>query len=1538
MPVSIERFIHALGSTGILPPGEVKTLLDGVAPDKRAADANELARSLVQQAKITRFQAAALYQDKAEGLLLGNYLILDKLGAGGMGQVFRARHRRMDRVVALKVMLKKALGSPDAVARFQREVKAAARLTHPNIVTAYDADESGNLHFLVMEYVEGQDLSTLVKKNGPLSFGQALDFVLQAARGLEHAHGAGLVHRDIKPSNLLLDKKGTVKILDMGLARISDPLADPNAEGNDLTSEGSIMGTLDYMAPEQAMDSRQADGRADLYSLGCTWHYLLTGRPPYGGDTVLKRLTAHQQTPIPQLCTLRSDAPAGVQEVFERLMAKRPDERFANAHELTGALERLREVSAANRGGTVGVKPLLVTPMAMPPSPSSTSDIAKAKSVMLPGKDRKTAKSRSASNKGPVLIGALVVLIVAGAGGVYLFTKGVTPQAGADLAVVTNTADTSPATNRPSAEDAPKSALAAGASMPATSKPVEPTPDSKLPMAPQPPVAAVAGTPVEIATPSDKPPTEMPSAAPSAAPADKAKVPSEQQQSVATNPAPAPTPESSPMQVAAPPPDGKLPIPTVEAQREALKLLKEVYKDDYAQLKQPETKAVLAEKLLTESQQTMNDPAATYTILREARDLSVDAGNPALVERAIGMLSEAFAVDTWKELAAALEEMASKPRSAEAGRAIAEAALARLDEVQASEDFDSAKLLSDAALMAARKAKDPSVLKQAVEAGKTVAASRQQADALRKAQATLAEKPDDPAANLIAGRYLCFVQGQWEEGFPLLAKGADGPLKELATRSLMPPAEPAPLAELADAWFAAAEKAKGKDKSDLRAGAAYWYSQAAAGLSGLLKTKVDKRLAELGGPVARTGQASPLTAANGLLLAQTFDCGPQSHRVQLDPAFDLRKSWLLVLEFQAANMDGGSHQLLFWGDGRSSRDPLSLRIDNDKLEARICDATKDRDDVCVLTLKLPESVVGQWHQAALWYDASNGDLVLLIDGNIVGKTTSTIKPTADQPMPTFIGGANETGQRFTGNVRNVWLGNLERFSPVVLKTALKMSEVAQTPKRDTSASSSAATKPIAAKTAGATGKLPASLDIVLAPNVGMRFRLIAAGSFTMGSVGTGKGETPHKVNITRPFYMGLTEVTQLQWQSVMGSNPSTEQGDPQRPVECVSWDDAQGYLERLNQGLSGRKFRFRLPTEAEWEYACRADTATTFSFGDDQAQLPNFCWFKDNSANTTHPVGSLPPNPWGLCDMHGNVWEWCSDWHSPDYYPNSPADDPKGPDEGSRRILRGGSWANKWDACRSAERNFVTPDKRQTAYGFRVVCEPSGGAGSLPGRTFSAPSSKPNAQPDNGGSQGTTGRDSTPRTALKRTPGTLDLLSKINLQRDVFSGSDWKFEGRKLITPTSFRGGEAARLALPAIMPAEYVLHLTVTPLSGSFLFIGLPFQGSQCGVYVEKGYVGLGMLDGALPQNNPTTTKEPIWDGQKPVDITCEVRRNGITVKSGEKAVIDWQGEPSQVSIYPTWRIPNPMSLFIGVGNKAGTLEVSRLEIGPASAVKLLP
>ena len=332
MPVALETFVKQLSDSGVIAPGKLEKF---IPPQAIPKDAQELTRQLVESKTLTKFQAEEFYQGRAKSLILGNYTILDKIGAGGMGQVFKAEHRRMHRIVAIKLLPQNMIKDAASVARFQREVEVAAKLEHPNIVTAYDADEANGIHFLVMQYVDGRDLSALVRANGPLPVANAVNYIEQAARGLEFAHGEGVIHRDIKPGNLLLDKKGTVKILDMGLARIE--AGGDAATQAELTGTGAVMGTVDYMSPEQALDTKHADARADVYSLGCSMFYLLTGKPPYDGESSMAKLLAHREKPIP---SLGAKAPEQLQAIFEKMVAKNVEDRYQTVIEVVAALEQ----------------------------------------------------------------------------------------------------------------------------------------------------------------------------------------------------------------------------------------------------------------------------------------------------------------------------------------------------------------------------------------------------------------------------------------------------------------------------------------------------------------------------------------------------------------------------------------------------------------------------------------------------------------------------------------------------------------------------------------------------------------------------------------------------------------------------------------------------------------------------------------------------------------------------------------------------------------------------------------------------------------------------------------------------------------------------------------------------------------------------------------------------------------------------------------------------------------------------------------------
>ena len=335
MAISLEQFQSQIVASELLKPEDVSAFISAFPDDRRPSSAEDLARELVRQQRLTKYQAEQVYAGKGKMLVLGNYVVLDKLGQGGMGVVLKAEHKRLKRPVALKVMSPSVVKTPDALKRFHREVEAAAKLRHPNVVATDDADDAKGTHFLVMEYVEGSDLSVLVKKNGPLSVDQAVQCILQAARGLEFAHSQGVVHRDIKPANLLLDKAGVVKILDMGLARIE---GDAGSQG-ELTSTGAVMGTVDYMAPEQALSTKDADARSDIYSLGISLWYLLTGRCAFEGDSLMAKLLAHRESAIPFLRKANAEVPEAVEAVFRKMVAKQRSDRYQSMTDVIRDLE-----------------------------------------------------------------------------------------------------------------------------------------------------------------------------------------------------------------------------------------------------------------------------------------------------------------------------------------------------------------------------------------------------------------------------------------------------------------------------------------------------------------------------------------------------------------------------------------------------------------------------------------------------------------------------------------------------------------------------------------------------------------------------------------------------------------------------------------------------------------------------------------------------------------------------------------------------------------------------------------------------------------------------------------------------------------------------------------------------------------------------------------------------------------------------------------------------------------------------------------------
>jgi serine/threonine-protein kinase len=333
--------LEVIDHAGILSTRQVEEIRSNVQGGSYPNDAQALAARLVKKEALTSYQARHLLYGQGDSLIVGRYVILYRLGKGAMGKVYKARHRLMGRIVALKVIAREYLNRPSAVPRFLREMRLVGRLDHPNIIRALDAEEIGRAPCIVMEYVPGQDLERLLLDRGPLPPGEVVRCAIQAALGLAHAHERGVIHRDIKPSNLLLGEDGRLRILDLGMGTLMQ--ADDLDQESFATCDGFAAGTADYMSPEQAVGRGGLDGRSDLYSLGCVMYHLLSGQVPFPGESRVECLASRiKGRPVP-LAELRPEVPPGLVGIVDRLMATRRADRYATATEAAELLQALVE-------------------------------------------------------------------------------------------------------------------------------------------------------------------------------------------------------------------------------------------------------------------------------------------------------------------------------------------------------------------------------------------------------------------------------------------------------------------------------------------------------------------------------------------------------------------------------------------------------------------------------------------------------------------------------------------------------------------------------------------------------------------------------------------------------------------------------------------------------------------------------------------------------------------------------------------------------------------------------------------------------------------------------------------------------------------------------------------------------------------------------------------------------------------------------------------------------------------------------------------
>ncbi len=375
---TIADFLAVVRKSGLL--SEEKLAAAVVAwPDETIALPDALPRSMMDSGLLTQWQMDQLLRGKHKGFMLGKYKLLGLLGTGGMSSVYLAENPTINKRVAVKVLPVKRVEQTSFLARFEREARIAFQLGHQNIARAFDKEQMGSIHFIVMEYVEGIDLYEKVKEDGPLAVRDAALYIRQAALGLHYAHQEGLVHRDIKPANLILDRKGTIKILDLGLA-----LEDDDESSLTKAYDEKILGTADYLAPEQARDSHKADRRSDIYALGCTLYYVLVGRAPFAQGKLAERIQSHLNKPPPNILEDRPDVPLTIAELYFRMMSKAPEARPQTAEEVADTLDAWLKGSTAAAASATRSEP----PRRIPPRRPGSSVVGPAVGPATPAPSR----------------------------------------------------------------------------------------------------------------------------------------------------------------------------------------------------------------------------------------------------------------------------------------------------------------------------------------------------------------------------------------------------------------------------------------------------------------------------------------------------------------------------------------------------------------------------------------------------------------------------------------------------------------------------------------------------------------------------------------------------------------------------------------------------------------------------------------------------------------------------------------------------------------------------------------------------------------------------------------------------------------------------------------------------------------------------------------------------------------------------------------------------------------------------------------------
>ena len=1331
MEVVLSQFKKSLIASGLMTADEVEAFIDGLPPDDKPKDGKALAQILVRQKKLTKFQAQAIFQGKTKGLIMGDYIVLDRIGQGGMGQVYKARHKVMKRVVALKTLPTEATKLEAAVKRFHREVEVAARLSHSNIVTAFDAGETHGTHYLVMELVEGSDLASHVRQGGRLSVQTAIEYTLQAARGLEYAHGRDVIHRDIKPSNLVLDKEGTVKVLDMGLARLNEAIGPDDSTGQQtLTGTGQAMGTIDYMPPEQAENVKEADERSDIYSLGCTLHYFLTGRSVYGGDTTVMRLLAHRDADIPSLRAERPEVPEHLDAVFAKMVAKKREDRFASMTEVIVELQKCADPKPDQLAETAD---LGNTPLGS--AYAETQGVLKSdqtpgdESLMLglpvvspvASLHRRLPKKDNKILFGSIIAAVCLLLLVVG---VFIATRSdkeeVVQEQGA-VGVEESVEEEKPSTPRvePKGEGGGRNeASSSGANSATGLSPVTAT-----------------GSSGNWALKFDG--------------------------------------QSGGVTIPKLDYDGTYPI-TIEA------------------IVTPETPArgtvirtIGCTVSVSESGRQllmtlgMREPKARYLIWGDGE---LTKGVPVHLAGVVDGDTARFYVDGSKgSRGLVLEEGVSENRKqspdeairgtlnyvkefgftiGHAGNAEAEGLHFHgiIDEVRISniarytEDFiPQRRFEPDEHTMALYHFDEGSgdVLHDSSgngHDGQIVGAKWVKVD---EGMGVVADDPDRRAAEWVlgvGGRIVIDVNGEkrWVDAVEKIPEKAFALIEcDLRSNDSVDDDGLRNLRGLANLQGLFLDQTQVGDigleyvaqhgrLEDLDLDFTSVTDSGLKNLRGLTNLRElslsNTAISDLG--LENLGQQRTLQSLN-LTRTKVTDAG-LGH---LKAMPRIRK---LVLTATAVSDSGLEHVTVL-------KEMRALGL-----------VTTDVTDVGLTKLTLLSELVALEVESRQITDRSVQVL------NRLPHLTSLA-----------VMGLDFTYLTRLANIKHLFLLTETGVSDsdiATLKAALPdcQIEIGQGEwheHRESLLEMQPTQPPLAIAPftpEQAEQHQQAWADYLGVPvefenSIGMKMVLIPPGEFMMGSseeeieevlrIGKEQGwldddstervrsESPqHRVRITKPFYMATCELTVGQFKAFVESakyetqaesdgvggwgfvevagewkrekgtefnwrNTGAEQMD-QHPVVNITWNDATAFCSWL---CETEHQSYTLPTEAQWEFACRAGSTGKWCCGDDAKNPDEYAWHIGNSDHIRKPVGKKPANPFGICDMHGNVSEWCLDWHSEDYYNSSPTDDPVGPSSSTERVVRSGNFIDGRCGVRSAARDGSPPGSRLCSLGFRPV-------------------------------------------------------------------------------------------------------------------------------------------------------------------------------------------------------------------------------------------